>query len=166
MECKGCKKQITEDQSKQVGKWHFCNTCFEDLLAQPSKPAAESDTQEEPKDTAEEPALFVLKGEQARCTVCDTVLEDGAGRDMGILTVCEDCYQEMIARPEPIKIKVEEPVDEPEPEEDETPLPDPMETVPCAECKRTIRKIAAKIHDEALYCPDCFYKNNYQNEDG
>ena len=167
MECKGCNKEITEEQSKKVGVWYFCNACFEDLLAGPPAPDAEPgeqpESEAEPRTSGEESAPLVLKGEQARCTVCEAALENGAGHDMGILTVCEDCYQEMIARPEPIKIQEPEP--EPEQEED-VPLPDPMETVPCTECRRTIRKIATKIHDEDPYCPDCFYKNNYQNEDG
>jgi hypothetical protein len=155
MECKGCKKEIIEEESKKVGVWNFCTSCFEDLLANPS-PAQ--------KEAAEPQEPIVLKGEKTHCTVCEALLEDGAGRDMGILTVCEDCYQEMIARPEPIRIQVEEPETEsPKTEEEDLPLPDPMETVPCTECKRTIRKIAAKIHDEDPYCPDCFYKNDYQN---
>ncbi|MCG8637863.1 MAG: hypothetical protein MI863_28820 [Desulfobacterales bacterium] len=162
MECKGCSKEFAESELKKVGLWHFCSPCFDKLLADADAPAREPAPEPEP----ESPPL-VLKGEQAKCTVCDAVLEDGAGHDMGILTVCTACYQELISRPEPIKINVPEPEEEvAEDEEPDLPLPDPMETVPCIECGRTIRKIAAKVFYDKPYCPDCYYKNDFQNFKG
>jgi formylmethanofuran dehydrogenase subunit E len=162
MECKGCSKEFAESELKKVGLWHFCSPCFEELLTDAAAPKPEPVSEPEP----ESPPL-VLKGEQAKCTVCDAPLEDGAGHDMGILTVCTACYQEMIARPEPVKINVAEPEEEvAEDEEPGLPLPDPMETVPCIECGRTIRKIAAKVFYDKPYCPDCYYKNDFQNFKG
>ncbi|MEH0021076.1 MAG: hypothetical protein V6Z89_15590 [Desulfobacter sp.] len=163
MECKGCSKDFAESELKKVGLWNFCESCLEKLLADAAVPPPSPEVEPEPEEENDPP--LVLKGEQARCAVCDVPLEDGEGYDMGILTVCESCYQELITRPEPIKINVEEEQEEEgaDAEEDDTPLPDPMETVPCTCCGRTIRKIAAKMFDDEPYCPDCFYKNNYQN---
>ncbi|WP_035240860.1 hypothetical protein [Desulfobacter vibrioformis] len=158
MECKGCGKAFEESELKTVGPWQFCPPCFEKLMAGP--PPAEPGEQEEIS-----PPL-VITGEQARCAVCDIVLEEGAGKDMGILTVCPDCYQELITKPEPVKIQERDPEDAPETsEEPDIPWQDPMETVPCTQCRRTIKKVAAKIYQDKPYCPDCFYQNNYQNPD-
>ena len=160
MECKGCSKEFAESELKKVGLWNFCTPCFEKLLAD----AAEPQQAPAPEPEPESPPL-VLKGEHARCTVCDAILEDGGGHDMGILTVCTACYQELITRPEPVKINVaeEEVVEDEEPD---LPWPDPMETVPCTQCKRTIRKVGAKIFYDKPYCPDCYYKNDFQNFEG
>lgn len=170
MECKGCGKAFAESELKQVGVWNFCASCFGNLMAEASPPSGEAagDTAGVPagppgeteSDEASPP--LVIRGEQVRCTVCDVPLRDGEGHDMGILTVCPSCYQELITRPEPVRIQEDEPGESDLPDDDPgPPLPDPMETVSCAGCRRTIKKIAAKVHQDDLYCPDCFYQNNY-----
>ncbi len=160
MECKGCSKEFAESELKKVGLWNFCPPCFERLLAD----AAEPQQAPAPEPEPETPPL-VLKGEQARCTVCDAILEDGVGHDMGILTVCTACYQELITRPEPVKINVAE-EEVAENEKPDLPWPDPMETLPCTQCKRIIKKVAAKVFYDKPYCPDCYYKNDFQNFEG
>lgn len=156
MECKGCNTPITEETAKKVGEWFFCPPCFEDLLA--GKPGKKEPVPE----AAPEPPPLVLKGEQKACTVCSKPLSDGEGHDLGILTVCPDCYAEMTARPEPVKIGGEEP-DEPDPSsvQRDEPVPDPMATTACTACGRTIKQVGAKVFEDNPYCPDCFYKNNY-----
>jgi len=158
MKCKGCGKACEKSELKTVGPWQFCSVCFEKLMAGP--PPAESGAREEAA-----PPL-VITGEKVRCAVCDTVLEEGAGKDLGSLAVCPDCYQELIKKPEPVTIRENDPEDVLEtPEEPDIPWKDPMETVPCTQCRRTIKKVAAKIHQDKPYCPDCFYQNNYQNDE-
>ena len=178
MECKGCKKDFSESEMKKVGKWMFCATCLDKLLDGASEGHTEdasdggtgdtlADHLAAPESDDDAPPL-VIQGAQASCSVCNCALKEGEGHDMGILTVCDDCYQEMIARPEPIKIQEDEPEEvNPAEEEPEIPWQDPMETIPCACCKRTIKKAGAKWFQDEPYCPDCFYKNNYHLvEDG
>ena len=172
MECKGCAKDFSESQLKKVGKWGFCPPCFDKLLDGSSAGNAEDDRGissgetlvdhlAAPESDEDSPPL-VIQEEQARCTVCNAVLGEQGGHDMGILTVCGNCYQELISRPEPVKISEEAP-DEADTADAEPDIPwqDPMETVPCTGCRRTIKKVAAKQFQDVPYCPDCFYKNNY-----
>jgi len=89
-------------------------------------------------------------------------IKDDDVQKIGTLNVCQACYQELIAKPEPVKIKISEPkednsfVDEPEDIKAQY-----REMVSCVECKRSIHRVASKEFKDNFYCPDCFYKNKF-----
>ncbi len=66
------------------------------------------------------------------------------------------------SRPAPIKIKIDVPDEEDtlleEPEDIKTQYQD---ITSCCECKRPIHRVGGKEFEDKLYCPDCFYKNDF-----
>lgn len=162
MECHGCKKEIKDNKFKKVGVWNFCDSCFEDLLKKAedksSKPqASHGDTPPEIKLPMESSRSGSVK---KKCTICEMAIEDDDYFRLGSLTICSTCRQELLARPKPVQINLPE-VEEivaAEPEDIKTKYQD---ITYCCECKRPIHRVGGKEFDNRLYCPDCFYKNNF-----
>ena len=173
MECHGCKKEISKNEFKKVGVWDFCTNCFDDLIKKAEEKS--SQRQESPKDENSECLTLVgsevLDAEMAdsgkKCTICEMLIKDDDILKIGSLTVCSTCRQELVARPAPVKIKIDVPDEADsllaEPEDIKTKYQD---ITSCCECKRPIHRVGGKEFKDKLYCPDCFYKNDFHQSNG
>ena len=81
MKCKGCSKDLTGLEYRDVADWHFCLDCFHKLLERriaDEKPQAAS----------------------SQCQLCHTELSPKQGSQLLGMQVCEQCKQALLQPPE------------------------------------------------------------------
>ncbi len=188
MECHKCKKDIDENDLKQVGPWHFCPGCFASLM----KKAEDNATPPEHQLQKGAPVPPAKVDSQKKCTICEVPIA-GESVQIGTLTVCQACYQELISRPEPVTPKKKDLYESPANQEglsslvvgrpgsksrsargsynEEIVSSDEAEDISaqyremteCHGCGRTIHQVGAKVHGGHFYCPDCFYTKKFRD---
>lgn len=152
MQCKGCEKEITNQEYKQVGKWNFCNACFQSLMEKPPVKVEATTTSHSKVATG-----------IAQCRFCNQTLVSDNYKKLGDWKFCLDCYGKMLPPSTP-NFPESEPVattDEAPPlrtEEIET--PGAYSNVRCKGCNKRLVKGASKILGNDHFCPDCFYALN------
>lgn len=151
LKCKKCSKSLIGKEYRKVADWVFCMDCFEALLKE--KDQTESHPKEQPAQEKDAP-------EVKRCHICKKELKDGEAKKLGIWFFCPQCHDNMVLRPTPGTTEIKADV------ETDTTLSislveqveiDRTSTVNCHGCGKQILKIAGKVFEENIYCPDCYY---------
>ena len=162
MNCKGCNREITGDEYREVGKWTFCLDCFEKLLnPSESEPEKIESHKKNPEDFHDTQLVHDLPDIKKQCGICETEIKKGKEKKLGIWTLCESCYNDMVFKSRKTNSDKDTEEDEVEPEISQV---DNMEvlntgrTILCDDCGRIILEVAAKKDGDNLLCPDCFYK--------
>jgi len=180
--CKQCNCSLEGVESTKVANWSFCPTCFtalmdgsakkreaeEALAAEKLKAAeaaaakAESEPEPEPVDDPESlghsgmAMRFSIGPKALHCQTCKKEMREEESRPMAGTKVCATCYEVLADGFSQLQSKSED---------ESSPAPEPkvaqvkvdlIAQANCAKCDKWIRKIAAKLRGEQMYCPDCF----------
>jgi len=172
--CQGCSQEFPEGETRIVGKWPFCSSCFEDLLKKP-KPTPKTP----PEALEAEPEIFPVPVPEAgpdgagvsftvsapvavgpTCRICENSIGDGHYENIGGLVICEPCLGRML--PDWKDVKKEQDQEE---EEWVRPKREPIKVDPiavrnlqCDGCGRPIPEKGSKELEGRRYCPDCYRK--------
>ncbi len=91
-----------------------------------------------------------------RCQTCKKEMRKEDSRAMAGTQVCATCYEVLADGFSQLsRDTVDEPSPAPEPKVAQVKV-DLIAQATCAGCEKWIRKIAAKVRGEQMYCPDCF----------
>lgn len=170
MNCKGCNKNIYQDNYKKIADWIFCFDCFDSLMNRTGpkqQPAQQPEFQSEPQTdesqgTESPDSELKTKNQSNTCKICNIGIDKGKEKKLGIWTLCEACHNDLTFKPE--KKMPPEPSDNTQADNhgddartlDQGPV-NRNETIICHDCGRDILVIAAKEEDGNFLCPDCFY---------
>lgn len=171
-QCKQCETDLEGKEFKKVAEWSFCTSCFDELMAASAKKKEAPVSAPVPASSKAEPELageqtgapaglamrFSVGPSTLRCQTCKKELLEHESHALLGTRFCATCY-EVLAEGFTTSDKADSSNQEPEP------APEPV--VPqvtvdltaqanCFACDKWIRKIAAKLRDDHMYCPDCF----------
>ncbi len=166
MNCKGCNREIAGNEYREVGKWVFCLDCFEKLLNPAESEPEKTDSHAHPGNSEnlhDTPFVQDQLDKKKQCGICEIEIEKGKEKKLGIWTLCESCYNDMVFKSKDKNSDQDQNTEEDE-ADSETSETDNMDrantgrTILCDDCGRVILEIAAKQDGDNLLCPDCFYK--------
>ena len=165
MICRGCGKDIADDDCRKVAEWPFCPSCFEGLMKGPGKTEADR-----PPGQLQARSDAADAGSKAlRCVVCKKELEPGEHKKLGSWTFCSGCYQELVTIPNAVAAEAE---DAGQSEADAGDAEAQAEGndaliarvsvglaayVQCKGCGRRIPQGGARVVNGETFCPDCYY---------
>ena len=152
MECKKCGIDLSEKEYKSVAQWPFCLECFQALM----------DKAEEKKTEAVAKLAPETASKKQQCVICEKELEKGSGHDMLGLIFCNECYENMVRRPDvPPRGEGAGKGAGPDSMEKQPVMQvrvDLKSQIQCSGCGRRIPAVGSKQFGDHPYCPDCYYK--------
>lgn len=166
-QCKQCETDLEGKEFKKVAEWSFCTSCFDGLMEASAKKKAEptpTPSNTDPEMTNEQsdvPGLamrFSVGTSTLRCQTCKTELLEHESHAMLGTQFCATCYRVLVegfSPSEKTDSSNQEPELPPEPLVPQVKV-DLIAQANCFACDKWIRKIAAKLRDDQMYCPDCF----------
>ena len=176
-ECKQCGVTVEGAEIKRVAEWAFCSSCFAQLMEasakkkeEPKEPisvAEVADDASSADNDASEPsaapgrlAVNFTVSPQLRCQTCKKPITEAESHAFLGNRICAACHEVLSSGFSDAYDRQQSIDEEPEPEAPrvEQVRVDLTAQATCFVCDKWIRKIAAKVRDDHLYCPDCFAK--------
>jgi formylmethanofuran dehydrogenase subunit E len=169
MECKGCGKDLTGEEYRNVANWPFCMECFERLMDAPAKEEERRiDVRLDVEKGIPSPELETVGG--MRCGLCGAGIDSGQEKRLGIWDLCPNCYQALVSAPPdeqgPFERTESDESEAKDHSTEETTEEAPihlrvqtgfMKSVNCHGCGRRIPAGGSRLVDGRPYCPDCYY---------